>query len=311
MIHFQYHESDATLRASELKPKFDKFLSNKVDGGLFHKGALPYSVTIYAENGVSAEPLEYIELDKYNQPGRYKKAIPTFFGNMGEAWRKNPKQFVSSNDGLVKVDFFAKNSALLKKIIEHFEEFIFTHNFGMRQSKGFGSFEVIDCTSASFIKKSTCKDFEKVKFSFTVNLDDESFRSIYPPKVDSSADSFRKYGKLFEILNTFSKTYRSGLNVNGYYFKSLMYMYIKNDYTWDKKYFKSIFVNDEVLAKENRKHGFPKILNFKEMKQEYLFRDLLGLSTNQTWYNYKLKIAHDKENTIVRFKSPVTYKIER
>jgi hypothetical protein len=127
IIHFQPDQSGATLRASELKPKFDKFLLEKIPD-LPHKinnGSkyLDYKVKITADSTFS-------DIDRRN---------PLFFGNMGDG---NTKKF--SIAGNISVEFLSFNTTIKDKINGYFKEFLANTNFGTRQSKGFGCFYIKD-----------------------------------------------------------------------------------------------------------------------------------------------------------------------
>lgn len=322
IIHFQSDHAGATLRVTELKPKLDRFLlalknqnlkpSKSPQGEKF----LNYKMKINCLEKVS-EPIER-QASKNNEPliskGQPKmSSIPMFFANMGDDWKKNPKQLVWSKTNEIIIEIISFETKLIELILEYFEEFIFTTNFGMRQSKGFGSFEVISSTSSDFQKATSFIHFKNVKYKFTINLKDSAFQNIKAPSVVDSTDIFKKYGKLFEILNIFSKTYRSGINQNGYYFKSLMYKYATDvmKCTWDKKYLKSNFLGNKhsEITKQRKDHNNLQILNYDDMPKEYLLRDLLGLSTSQQWLKYHMDVEHKKDNNIKRYKSPITFKI--
>ncbi len=337
LIHFQHDQPGATLRATELKPKLDRFLIEKEkmldDDGkvkeeykkLFIANAndhlaLDYKMKIFAD-GLKVEPIEFHELKsdgttKYNNNNEpIMAALPTFFANMGDSWHESPKKIVHASS--IKIKFFTPNEKIYKLILQYFSHFIHITNFGMRQSKGFGSFTVIDCSDKDFkLYKQNPLKYDEVYYSFTVNLKDKSFNGIYPPKVLNPSPYFKTYGKFFEILNIFSKTYRSGINQGGYYFKSLMYSYAKekmNGATWDKKYFKQQFLGNEQekIIEQRERHNYPEILDFSNIDENntWLLRDLLGLSNFQYWksYNHVIEFGTE-ENTVKRFQSPVVFK---
>ncbi|MFW2554656.1 hypothetical protein [Aliarcobacter butzleri] len=337
IIHFQSDQMGATLRATELKPKFDRFLKqyafndtfetyktfligydknkNQTEKDFEGKEAFDYKVNIISTKNT----IEPVEIQSLRKDKDTKYAIPTFFANMGDDWKKNPKEMVLSENGNIQIEIISFKSNLIEKIIKYFEEFIFITNFGMRQSKGFGSFEVISSSSSKFEKSKIFTNFNNVKYKFAIDLKNPVFKSISYPNVLNPSEIFKKYGQLFEILNLFSKTYRSGINQQGYYFKSFMYKYATEilKVTWDKKYLKSSFLgnsNEKILA-QKEKYNNPSILNYTNMPQEYMLRDLLGLSTSQSWLKYGMTIEHKKGkdgkilNDIKRYKSPITFKI--
>ena len=82
IIHFQSDQVGATLRATELKPKFDRFLLENIKDLPFKKTAsgeksLSYKIKIIAYNN----NIETIE--KINPKNQKEIPDPLFFGNMG------------------------------------------------------------------------------------------------------------------------------------------------------------------------------------------------------------------------------------
>lgn len=130
IIHFQADQKGATLRATELKPKFDRFL-------LKHVKEIPFK-----ENANKSRSLDYkvtIEQD-LTQPTEIGARDPLFFGNMGDEKKKKFKQ----QSEKFTVTFLSFNIKVLEAIKEYFEAFLANTNFGTRQSKGFGSFYLAD-----------------------------------------------------------------------------------------------------------------------------------------------------------------------
>ena len=123
LIHFQSNQSGATLRATELKPKFDKFLLGKNPNLENDEGHLKYKVKI--------EPNK-------TQSQNIENRNPLFFGNMGDG---NDKKFKTYNNSF-KIEFFSFDLEILNEIKNNFEKFLAITNFGTRQSKGFGSFYI-------------------------------------------------------------------------------------------------------------------------------------------------------------------------
>jgi len=131
LIHFQSEQIGATLRATELKPKFDKFLIKDI---LTDEETLKYKIK-------DKDALDYkvsIQEDKSKSTMIDRNEL--YFGNMGDGndkhFKHNPKSF--------EIVFFSYHSELLEKIKDSFEKFLANTNFGTRQSKGFGSFYIKD-----------------------------------------------------------------------------------------------------------------------------------------------------------------------
>jgi len=254
LIHFRADDNNATLRASELKPKFDKFLDGKVDSSFFVKNQkgkhLNYKVKVFAKDS------EITEIDSRN---------PLFFGNMGDD--EDKKEFLTSKE--IKIEFFSFNRVLLNEIKKHFEAFLANTNFATRQSKGFGSFYIEG------------KEFNKELIEA---------KNIYY-FVTSSFNLSSDISLLYKLL-------RAGINQKGrggvttFYAKSLLFLYFKTkNITWDKRAIKDKYQTNNFNPKSNYK----------------LVKDLLGLSSTESWRDQKMTIT--KENSdIDRFPSPITFK---
>ncbi|MBD3843439.1 MAG: hypothetical protein IE909_16465, partial [Campylobacterales bacterium] len=203
IIHFQSDQSGATLRATELKPKFDRFLIEKVQCLPCKKNAngelsLDYKVKIVAiDNKVET-------IEKKNPHNDKEIPDPLFFGNMGDGPKK---KFIHASE--LKVEFLSFVPEVKKAIEEHFESFLALTNFGTRQSKGYGSFY----------------------------LDKPFDATLIPYKVYSFNTT--NWKKDIKLLYSFL---RQGINLpkgkglpSRFYCKPAIFTYaIKNKWTWDK-----------------------------------------------------------------------------
>ena len=209
IIHFQYDQSGATLRATELKPKFDKFLLG-VDNTLpfqeqpNERKSLNYKVKI---------------VSKGNRTIDFEKYPPLYFGNQRGS---KPKQKVISSD--VMIEFFSFDINILNAIEKHFESFLAHTNFGTRQSKGYGCFYIDNKTfNPALIEKNR---YTKV-YSF------ESSKMGY------EEDIKRFYGLMRSGINQIGRDRKSE-----FYAKSLLFLYFdKKGIIWDKKAVKMHFEN--------------------------------------------------------------------
>jgi len=160
IIHFQSEQSGATLRATELKPKFDRFLLDIIED-------IPCM-----ENTNGSKSLDYkVKIDQdISRSNDINSRESLFFGNMGDGedkkYKKNPNKF--------EIEFFSYNSVVLEAISNYFEAFLANTNFGTRQSKGYGGFyrygksfdkTLIKETVYSFSTRDWQKDI-KVLYSF-------------------------------------------------------------------------------------------------------------------------------------------------
>jgi len=298
IIHFQSDQSGATLRATELKPKFDKFLLQQVKG-------LPYR-----ENANGDKSLDYkvkIEPDKSLRI-EIPERDPLFFGNMkpqnltDQEWQKLKKRFKFSQRPL-QIEFFTFNAAVKEAILNHFEAFLAQTNFGTRQSKGFGSFYTVD------------KDTNKPKDLDTKLLSHKVYS--FPTKSFPSD----KWEKDIKLLYQFL---RQGVNLPSkertrFYSKPAIFSFAKfKKWEWDKKAIKEAYF-PSVLNKQKQEHSGSDIIEFTS-DTKYLLRDLFGLSLSQKWGKDYRNVNIEKEDTnkdttkdhkpvIERFKSPITFKV--
>lgn len=302
MWHFQHDESGCCLRATEVKPKLDKYLLEKEPG---------LKKFIFAGNALEYK-LSFVAPESINQV--MSNNSPLFFGNMGD-WR-NQKQLIFYTTP-IEMHIFSFHDELIKTIKKHLCEFFGTHSFGTRQDKGFGFFFPED------------KELPQSEFS-------NPFGAQYMFTVPTA-----DYDSIFNHIYYFHKLIRSGINENKVYYKSLMYFYAKaNNQQWDKPIirhkfqlytdvYKSIcgikpytgdntyknnkgkeFIHREEMAEEYRQ------CQSSKNKPQWLFREALGLASIQRWkdYNDTIKIAainkeEDKDNkNFTRFKSPITYR---
>jgi len=230
IIHFQSDQSGATLRATELKPKLDRFLLENVEGIPFKENAngsksLDYKVKIEADLSHNKE------IDARN---------PLFFGNMGEGEQKEFKEHSKT----FKIEFFSFNLEVLEAIKNNFESFLANTNFGTRQSKGFGGF---------YLKK----PFDKSLIPFDVY----SF--------SSSSTRWQEDIKLFYafLRQGINLPNRQGTR---FYAKPAIFLYAKSKgWTWDKKAIKEHFFADK-LREQQTKYNSESPVNYGSSKKYIL-----------------------------------------
>lgn len=165
LIHFQHSEPHACLRATEVKPKLDRFLIEQLekddrfgDGrwkkwfvGDGSQQSFDYMMRI-TPNSEQVERTQSIERAiaraEHRPPNANLHEIhKNYFGNMAsgnniqDTIRKTFKESLLYKDGLtLTIRCFIPE--LLTLIDEHIRGFFMMHNFGTRQRKGFGSFTV-------------------------------------------------------------------------------------------------------------------------------------------------------------------------
>lgn len=346
LIHFQHEQAGATLRATEVKPKLDQYLikslfKNDFDSfksfligysanaevellEKFNEGktSLNYKLRIRSASSAFLKigfPRKKMSGDIYWDP-----QIPCFFGNMGINDSRKLKQFVFDKEDIA-CDLIISDSKLaeqFEKAEKTFCSFFLKNNFGNRQDKGFGSF-----TISKFNDRPTNFKIPNCLF-FRINKEErleERFNQILNVNgydTEEKIDWLGKYYSLFEAIDLFYRTLRSGINIPGrLYFKSLMFFYAKNlenEQQWDKKTIRKFFYSEhpnyeEILRKRDEPDGTVQYSPEDDDSDKLLFRDLLGLASEQSWRFYEedtiTKVAFDESGEeLQRFKSPLTFK---
>jgi hypothetical protein len=196
LIHFQHDQHGATLRATEFKPKFDRFL---IDRGVKAKKL--------ANGGESVEyKLSIVPIGETN------KNLPNsflYFANNPIKDDSEKRRAVKSQK--VKLNFFSFNQPVLDGVQKHLCEFLAVTNFGTRQSKGYGGFYP-----------------EKAATPFETALKQRDDLVVYWTNSDAS-----KWQKDIDAIH---KELKAGVNFQGYKKSLLfLYMKEKHAITWEKR----------------------------------------------------------------------------
>lgn len=309
MIHFQSEQYGATLRATEFKPKLDKFLikyafekqfdnykhyligykNGKIQKDFEYKEAFNYKLRICnVINLRHPSQIEYLN----NSTGK-EQNFPLYFGNMGNDKNKNENnhnknKFVFCDT--LDLKFFSFYKEIIDKIIKFLPDFLMNTNFGQRQSKGFGSFYINDLNEYFYnenkkkYSEDEVKKFYKLKYNFEVNTTSDDKR------IKDKDEKYREQYSLFKKINGFYVSLRAETTKQDPYIKEYALM---NEMTWNKDIIKSKYDNSKVE------------LNYPA----YLIKDLLGLSVREEWYKQGFTITKTHTNgEIERFQSPIFFK---
>jgi len=301
IIHFQHDQNGATLRASELKPKIDRFIIHELKEinkeiyakykDLINKGNFPFQEKV---------------------PSKYKIRIiaastdkPRLM-NFATAKPKSPYfgDLLAIQNNNIKIEIFGFNKRLVELVVSVLPYIFVYNNFGTRQSKGFGS----------FLPHNMNRDAMQ-------NILFKKYDPLFLLKLDDSNGAFEDINKNYQLL-------KSGLNYPKYH-KSKLFKYMcSKGARWEKRKIKeqlkrkypSIFgkLAYSSKAKQNRIADCDSENNNREYRY---IRAMLGLSEN---YEYKVdntrgntdvrikkvKIRiNDEKNEIQRFRSPITFKV--
>ena len=291
LIHFQANQSGATLRATELKPKFDRFLKEYAFGGSVpdkykikkDKDALDYKIKIESTPTKKEPPKNRI-----------------YFGNMGKNPYEEEYRYTIKSLQPFKIEFISFKSDLLQTIKEFFPVFLARNNFGTRQNKGYGSY-YIDIRDKSYM--SPIEALDKIKSDYIyIQYNQigsqkvfEHVEIIYP--LIKSGINFPDHPK-----NDRGKPdFNAGRGPRASYYKSYLFQYMlskKPPIGNEKKFIKENFfrnVHDEYSRNDNQ-------------TKKYV-RALLGIGDVIEFRGKRRGKIEISSNQIDRFKSPLTFKI--
>ncbi len=324
IIHFQYAQKGATLRATEVKPKLDRYIIERcggIDKVQLEKSewliegtnALKYRMVIVAPND---EPLKSKAGDlciaahdcrdkdeKAEKEKEAKRQINSmYFGNMSpdkelphrdfkQRVKETYKETVLYKNGSVTVRIICMTKDLRKTINDHIEDFFLMTNFGTRQSKGFGGFTVVKKNETP-VAPFTCQ-------RLAARYKELNVTGFYVNKPDA-----KNVDGLMDIAAKVYAVMKGGLSfkrISGY----VMDRYLSDIEDYDSGNEKH-FINEIV---------FPDCDNYAPSEYRFM-RAMLGLPNNFTY----LKGEHsgqqvniyslgDTSFDIERMASPVTIKI--
>ena len=319
LIHFQHSEPHACLRATEVKPKLDRFLIEQLekddrfgDGrwkkwfvGDGSQQSFDYMMRI-TPNSEQVDRTQSIERAiaraEHRPPNASLHEIhKNYFGNMAsgnniqDTIRETFKESLFYKDGLtLTIRCFIPE--LLTFIDEHIRGFFMMHNFGTRQRKGFGSFTVDIST-----KPNEPKGFDLVG---------KYCPNAYYCKLDNDVNA----DALLDAVWVISAFLRSGFNRGeGNYVRGFVFRYFqreKNPLANDKAFVKQQVLRNVYNEATRGEHLHPYGNN---VRYRYV-RGLLGTNENSRFCRapnahtpvYDI-YTHSAEG-IERFPSPLLFK---
>jgi hypothetical protein len=320
IIHFQPDQHGATLRASEVKPRLDRFIITKLGDGDYEKGkekakkewlvgkgdhyALDYKLKIVAK-----EKIKDVRLQQYTKSGKsytyWKKThnnktnkdryedFPFLLCNMGG--KENDDELLNlSMYKEIELIFNYENTEIGEIIKEHIKEFFILNNFSQRHSKGFGSFTV------NKIDNQGCGLNE---------VNDILHSTNYLEFIVSGDNQLEQQYKLFATIDFYWKCLKSGINYRDRYIKSFLWHYLNDydgsQYTWEKRFIKQKFHLDSYNGKE-KTEGNQRTPTFA--------RALLGCPDKFEYINMHktINVQHSENESsddfIARIPSPIQFK---
>jgi len=342
MIHFQWNEDGATVRATEMKPKLDRFilelkdmLESKENNGDWteerrcferlenieklklrsenEQVSLNYKMKIkaYGVNGIVSpkrneggiQPNQ-VDVFEVKNTNSYSGIGSYFFTDIKEASRGS---FYEKID--VDIMCFCEELRNLIRVV--FPMFIAVNNFGFRQNKGFGHFRVI--------KEETEKIEEDKMILKYVKLFSEKYCIYKMDTFQSKQDEKHNYVYILNQIKDLNQRLKSGRGKNKDYAPSfLMKGYAHKQcgekYINEKKYLKQKM---KIILEKTSKNA----PDYKEGSREYenvrYFRGILGFAEHYEFRdveveNRKFKIMFKieynwngkKEKESIRYSSP-------
>ena len=304
IIHFQPEEEGATLRASEVKPKFDRYLMKKVPSlkKRFKNQSLAYKMK-FIDDSPSIVYKSKKNEDKFDNKTNKKE------GNFELYFARDGKRRVETNPTMIITCF---DIELQNLIIDHIKNFFIVTNFEAAQGKGYGSFTVND-------KEQDKQDYQS---NIEAVLKEEfGLKTIY--KMDfrqqcSKLGFSKRIKVIFENIEKFYKIIKSGYNYKGKYARSALFYYMHDKNIGNEK----AALKDKIIEKPFGTS--PYHLNQQTHSEKYV-RALLGLSSFLSFTDIRkntkkeekdisvnIDIMHESnknEENIERFPSPVTFKV--
>ncbi len=265
LIHFQYNQSGATLRATELKPKLDRFLIEKFkkentnfDKWLNRKDpplSLDYKIKIkYAGDIEYYLPLASIAnrkkqplIDFIKQNAKLDIILleqTPYFGNSDKIeftkinnsfivnqskTKVDELKFATLSKSEIDVSIFSFNEDLLRQIQNNLILFFLHHNFGTRQNKGFGSFTVESLNNQK------------------ISVSEEQLNKVF---THQSNIELNNYNKIFAFILDEYQLLKSGKNYPQYKKSEIFKHFIKKGIRWEKRYIKKYINTNKIMNKE-------------------------------------------------------------
>lgn len=270
LIHFQADRNGnetVCLRASEVKPKLDRFIVKLIGKKNISK------------NWIQAEHLNGVDVAlKYRMTITHGGANPIpselipeiFYGNMGIANDKK-RNAVWFNKGLqLKILCFVPD--LMRQIEACIVDFFIVTNFGTMQSKGFGSFTVSEINGKSL--DSLESDIGKV---LKENYEAEKCFKI---QVNRARKRNEAQNELFDTIKQIYSVMKSGSRSPFYH--AYIYTYMHEKYKIDGK---MVNIGNEK-AYMKKKGVSPNFMTNSWVKRNWKMKDILGIRMDDSKYYY-------------------------
>jgi len=343
IIHFQHDQDGATLRATEVKPKLDRFILMKlgkeedatltknediymkglevakVNGWISKKNnkpALNYKFIVKESlNENMALRLEF-EINQKEQDQEKKWVVKRkntnpamILGNMAGKPSKKELKDLRLYD-TINCEIFSYQTALITYLTNSIIEFFATLNFGNRSNKGYGSFSVSVLNQRNVVWNEG-------------NLPNNTFYLEIPTS---------DIKKVFDVIDFFYKWLKSGINYtfdrndrnnpckSSRYKKAFLFEYLESlysisttNYNWEKRWLKENYLSLTTLSSSYTPKFYRGILGLSDkltFTKATCCSDPNFVSTFQTGLRYKIELHNNHlQKQIDRIKSPFSFKV--
>ncbi|MGI6370624.1 MAG: hypothetical protein GX372_06725 [Ignavibacteria bacterium] len=287
LIHFQHDQDGATLRASEVKPKLDRFILTKLgenpdqdeisviqkewedkEDKKENEGKNFSNLTTYEKGILIAKYRDWLIGEGEHPALNYKmRIIDSDNRNLNEREGEvviippNKEKTLISND--IKLYIIASQEPLRDYIEQHIEDFFIYNSFGKRNNKGFGNFYVCD--------EKNPITWEKLKQKLPTGT------FIYENFIRRRIEN-KSFSKEYKFISDVQRKLKSGINYrdkagNTTYIKSKLFVYsINQQMRWEKRWIK------KQIKELVRQTKLPSPLKYNKPPNDYC--NNLDINTN-------------------------------
>lgn len=308
MIHFQYKQEGATLRATELKPKLDRFILEMVEKSDSLVGKYDKKIITTLQDIKKNSKKYFLTSQNGERALRYKVRIFAKGKNKFSAVKKKTKigaYFFVGDDGKnytlydeVEVDILCFEDELCAVLEKFIPIFMAVTNFGFRQDKGFGHFAVSKVNSFEY---GISRQGELIKEY--IQLQNEN-SLLYSLKLKQSDN----YEGILNVISNFNQRLKSGLSgeVNDKeYIKSFLLKEYRTNFKYmnEKKYIKQTIMKkntDLYFRKHTSKDYLENDKLFKKLNSKVkYYRGILGFAKQYTFTRVSIGGENDMECKII------------
>ena len=283
IIHFQHDQVGATLRATEVKPKLDRWIKKH------HNGPIPKAWKVGKSEALNYK-LKLLPEGPALPPQDTGHSTPMYFADMGDSANDKKQLF---NEHRIRLDLFVPDAELRALIHQQLGAFFFHHNFGTRQNKGYGAFALLNEQNEPVTVPN------HFRFSFHFNRSNEQLND--------------RFTELFTVIQFYYQRLKSGINYKKgtLYHPPFLREYVRDTkgYHWEKRWVKEHLTDIPVTNDPDRTEYFARALLGLPYEFRYMNRRQAGARAHGPLPSRRtnIKITPDGHE-IKRIKSPLTFK---